>query len=174
MSNLEGRVKDGLLPMVRGEPVRLAPSMVANIGTWAAMKGILVEYADRPNHVVQGVAEDVRRYLGQNHSPSSHTLVLAAKIEPIELAFAVFTGRVRSKVGHIMRVYLSAFSLRSVAFLTLIGNLERWERDALGSEPNRVVRVWPYRELVWIDWPPSGEPFTIQAFHHFNQTTWRT
>jgi hypothetical protein len=169
MSDLEGAVKDGLLPMVRGERVRLTPSMVARIGTWAAMKSILLDYADRPNHAIQGVDEDARRAFGCEHSPPPNTTVLAAKVEPVELAVSVFTGRVRRTSDHVTRVYFGGFSLRSVAFVTLVGTLHREERAALASESDRFVRAWPYLELVWIDWPQSGPPYTIQTFHHFNE-----
>lgn len=173
MSRAEGRAKPGLTRLVRDEKAKLGPSERSFLGTWGAMKGILLAYADRPQHQPLEVEAAARQHFGKSHSPASNTTVYMARISPAELAFTVYTARLQTRPDRAVRAYIASLSLRSVVFLTFVGSLHRWESERLTSEPGRLLQVWPTLELTWEDWPPIGPSFATREFVDFVASVWR-
>jgi hypothetical protein len=174
MSQQEGKVRDPLAQMVKGKTVRLGPTDRASLGTWAAMKGILLENADKPGVGAPVVDEAVRRFFGANFAPPANTNVYAARIEPMEYATGVYTGGVRSMQDRVTKVYLAVLTLRSVGLVSVVGAIYNGDRAVFDQQKGRLLQMWPSRELTWENWPPPGDPFSIEALVDLAESPWRT
>jgi hypothetical protein len=172
MSGWEGRVKAPLTSMVKDENLEVGASDRLALGTWAAMKCILLTHANRPDPDPIGVDEAARRFFGHKESAPPSATVLVGRIEPVTYSAGVYTGGVRHLKKR--RLYVAALSLQSVGFLLVLGSLHQEERQRLDRRSAHLVRLLPSTlELTPVRWPPS-RAVSIEELVDIGESPWRS
>jgi hypothetical protein len=172
MSGREGLVKAPLTSMVKNKILEVGPSDRLALGSWAAMKCILLTHANRPDPDPIAVDEAARRFFAEKQSAPPSATVMVARIEPAEYSTGVYTGGVRHLGDE--RLYVAALTLRSVGFLLVLGSLHGEERQELDRRSAHLIRLLPSTlELTPVRWPPS-RTVSIEELVDIGESPWRS
>jgi hypothetical protein len=172
MSGWEGRVKVPLTSMVKNKTVEVSLSDRLALGSWAAMKCILLTHANRPDPDPIVVDEAARRFFGDKRSAPPSATVIVARIEPVAYSTGVYTGGVCHLKDN--RLYVAALSLRSVGFLLVMGSLHQEEQQEFDRRSANLIRLLPSTlELTPGRWPPS-RTVSIEELVDIGESPWRS
>jgi hypothetical protein len=163
MSRSEDAAKRILLPMMRGQRVRLSPSEQRILSAWSQLKCICLDawygaqYNERNYLPSTAVAELI------NYLPLPGCEVALGEIEPLPRGSAVPFGRLPFEIdpqeiggasGYLIR---TTIALGCCCVQVGVGWIEPpgvWCRIDDKHLPPSLVRIWPF--IVWngIEWPP--------------------
>lgn len=160
MSQLEEATKPMLLPLIRGDALRLTPDIQGQIATWATKTVICAEHVNPRSS--GGITQSERTWLMDRRTPPDHWFVwIAAYNDKSWADLGIFQERGRLEVASVGAptifkhyVHATTFGMGHILFLVIGTEFPNADAPLAQIDRRTLQQIWPPKSRSLI-WPPA-------------------